>query len=57
MLAGKVVKSADEVLANVEVILRNDKNIPSYTVVSAIRVHGSPSPDAKRKLPLLFPID
>jgi hypothetical protein len=53
MLAGKPVKAVDEVLARVETILRNDPKIPAYTVVAAIRVHGSPEP--KRKVPLLFP--
>jgi hypothetical protein len=55
MLAGKEVKAADEILANVEAILRNDQKIPGYTVVAAIRVHKSLSPDAKRKVLLLFP--
>jgi hypothetical protein len=54
MLAGKEVKAADEILANVEAILSNDQKIPEYTVVAAIRIHRSLSPDAKRKL-LLFP--
>ena len=54
MLAGKAVKAADEILANVEAILRDEK-IPEYTVVAAIRIHRSLSPDAKRKVLLLFP--
>jgi hypothetical protein len=54
MLAGKPVKAADEILAQVEAILRNDEKIPAYTVVAAIRIHGSISPDAKPKVLLLF---
>jgi hypothetical protein len=55
MLASRPVKSVDEVLARVETILRNDAKIPAYTVVAAIRIHGSISPEPKRKVPLLFP--
>jgi hypothetical protein len=55
MLAGKPVKSVDEVLARVEAIVRNDAKIPAYTVVAAIRIHGSISPEPKRWVPLLFP--
>jgi hypothetical protein len=55
MLAGKTVKAADEILAQVEAILRKDDKIPAHTVVAAIKIHGSISPDAKRKVLLLFP--
>jgi hypothetical protein len=55
MLAGKPVKAADEILAQVEAILRKDEKIPAYTVVAASKIHGSISPDAKRKVLLLFP--
>jgi hypothetical protein len=55
MLAGKAVSAADQVLANVEAILRNDEEIPDYTVVAAIRIHRPLSPDAKQKVLLLFP--
>ena len=55
MLAGKRVKAADEILAQVEAILRRDEKIPLYTVVGPIRIHGSISPDAKRKVLLRFP--
>jgi hypothetical protein len=54
-LAGKPVKGVDEILARVEAILRNDAKIPAYTVVAAIRIHGSISPEPKRKVLLLFP--
>jgi hypothetical protein len=54
-LAGKPVKAADEILAQVVTILRHDERIPSYTVVGAVRIHGSTSPEAKRKVLLLFP--
>jgi len=56
-LSGKPVKAADEILAQVVTILRHDEKIPSYTVVGAIRIHGSTSPEAKRKVLLLFPKD
>jgi hypothetical protein len=55
MLDGKPVKPADEILAQVEAILRTDGKIPAYTVVAAIRIHGSISPEAKPKVLLLFP--
>jgi hypothetical protein len=55
MLAGKPVKSVDEVLAQVEAIVGNDAKIPAYTVISAIRIHGSITPEPKRKVLLLFP--
>jgi hypothetical protein len=55
MLAGKAVKPADEILANVEAILKNVEEIPDYTVVAAIRIHRPLCPDGKRKILLLFP--
>jgi hypothetical protein len=55
MLAGKPVKSVDEVLARVETILSNDAEVPAYRVVAAIRIHGSITPEPKRKVLLLFP--
>jgi hypothetical protein len=55
MLAGRPVKAVDEILTQVEAILRNDARIPTYTVVAAIRIHGSISPEPKRKILLLFP--
>jgi hypothetical protein len=54
-LAGKPVKPANEILAQVVTILRYDEKIPSPTVVGAIRIHGSTSPEAKQKVLLLFP--
>jgi hypothetical protein len=54
MLAGKATTAADEVLARVETILRNEK-VSWYTVVAKIRVHGPTPRDAKRKVLLLFP--
>jgi hypothetical protein len=54
-LAGKPVKAADEILAQVVTILRHDEKIPSYTVVGAISIHESTSPEANRKVLLLFP--
>lgn len=55
MLAGRSVKSVDEVLARVETILRNDAKVPAYTIVAAIRIHGSITPEPKRRVLLLFP--
>jgi hypothetical protein len=54
MLAGKATTAADEVLARVETILRNEK-VSWYTVVAKISVHGPTPRDAKRKVLLLFP--
>jgi hypothetical protein len=45
----------NEILANVEAILRKDEEIPDYTVVAATRIHRPLSPDTKRKVLLLFP--
>jgi hypothetical protein len=55
MLAVGPVESVDEVRARVEAILRNDEKTLSYTVVGNISLHGSISPDSKRKVLLLFP--
>jgi hypothetical protein len=55
MLDGSPVKAADEILAQVEAILRTGGKTPAYTVVAAIRLHGSILPDAKPKVLLLFP--
>jgi hypothetical protein len=55
MLAGRAVKAADEILAQVEAILRSDKKLAPFTVVSAIRIHEPIPPLAKRKVLLLFP--
>jgi hypothetical protein len=54
-LAGKPVNAADEILAQVVTILRHDEKMPASTVVGTIRVHGSTSPEAKRKILLLVP--
>jgi hypothetical protein len=54
-LAGKPVKAADEILAEVVTILSHDEKMPASTVVGAIRSDGSTSPEAKRKVLLLFP--
>jgi hypothetical protein len=54
MLAGKPITAADEILARVEIILRNEK-VSWYTVVAKIRVHGPTPRDAKRKVLLFFP--
>jgi hypothetical protein len=46
-LAGKRVKAFDQILAQVDNILRHDEKISPYTVIAAIRIHGSTSPKAK----------
>jgi hypothetical protein len=51
MLAGKATTAADEVLARVETILRNEK-VSWYTVVAKIRVHGPTPRDGKTKGPV-----
>jgi hypothetical protein len=55
MLAGKATTAADEVLARVETILRNEK-VSCYTVVAKIRIHGPTPRDAERKVLLFFPL-
>jgi hypothetical protein len=55
MQAGRPVKAADEIMVQVEAILRNDKKLAPFTVVSAIRIHEPIRPFAKRKALLLFP--
>jgi hypothetical protein len=55
MLVGRPVKSVDEGMARVEAILKNDAEVPAYKVIAAIRIHGSISPEQKRKVTLLFP--
>jgi hypothetical protein len=55
MLAGKPTTAADEVLARVEAILKNDEKISSCTVAAKIGIHGPLSRDLKRKALLLFP--
>ena len=54
-LAGRPIKAADQILTQVETILRHDEKIPPYTVVGAIKVHGSASPEMKRTVLLVFP--
>jgi hypothetical protein len=54
-LAGRPTKAVDQIMAQIESILRYDEKIPPYTVVGAIRVHGSTSPATKRKALLVFP--
>ena len=54
MLAGEQITAADEILARVETILRNEK-VSWCTVIAKIRVHGPTPRDAKRKVLLFFP--
>jgi hypothetical protein len=55
MLAGRPARSVGEVLARVEANVRNDAKVAAYIVVPAIRIHGSISPEPRRRFPLLFP--
>src|ERR1700692_2020559 len=52
MLAGKATTAADEILARVETILRNEK-VSWYKFVAKIKVHGTTARDAKQKVLLL----
>jgi hypothetical protein len=54
-LAGRPIKAADQILTQVETIVRYDEKVPPYTVVGAIKIHGSASPKIKRKVLLVFP--
>ena len=54
-LAGRPIKAADQILTQVETILRHDEKVPPYTVVGAIKIHESVSPEIKRKVLLVFP--
>jgi hypothetical protein len=54
MLAAEPITAADEVLARVETILRNEK-VSRCTVVAKIRVHGPTPREAKRKVLLFYP--
>src|SRR5258708_1700673 len=55
MLMGEPTTAADEILARVETILRNEK-FSCYTVVVKIRIHGPTSRDARRMDLLFFPL-
>jgi hypothetical protein len=55
MLAGEPVTAAEEILARVETILKNDEKVSWCTVVAKIMVHGPAPRDAKRKVLLFFP--
>jgi hypothetical protein len=54
-LAGKPVRAAGEIFVQVETILKVHAELPSYTVVAAIKIHAPILPDVKRKVLLLFP--
>jgi hypothetical protein len=54
ILAGKATTAADEVLARVETILRNEK-VSLSKVVTKIRVRLPTPGDAKRNVLLFFP--
>jgi hypothetical protein len=55
MLAGEPITAADEILARVETILRNNQKVSWCTVVAKIRVHEPTSRDVKQKVLLPFP--
>jgi hypothetical protein len=54
-LAGKPVKSFDQILVEIGAILGHDEKVTPYTVVGSIRIHGSTSTEVKRRVLLLFP--
>jgi hypothetical protein len=54
-LAGRPIEPAAEIIAKVDAILKHDETIPAFTIVGAIRIQGPASPEAKRKVLLVFP--
>jgi hypothetical protein len=55
MLAGSPVRDVDEVLAQVEAILKSDETMEKYTIVGAIRTRGCKPPKVGKSPLLLFP--
>jgi len=55
MLAGMPVRDVDEVLAQVEAILKSNKTMERYTVVAAIRTRASRPAKATQSSLLLVP--
>jgi hypothetical protein len=54
MLAGSPVRELDEVLAQVDAILKSDKTMGKYTVVGVIRTRGSKPAKPPQSSLLLF---
>ena len=54
MLAGTPVREVDDILAQVEAILKSNEKVKAYTVVGVIKTRGARTPKAKRSL-LPFP--
>jgi hypothetical protein len=55
MLAGKAVEAAENILAQVEAILKINEKLPPHTVVAAVKIHAPIAPNTERKVLLLFP--
>jgi hypothetical protein len=55
MLAGKPVKGADEILAEVESIVKNDQLTTAYTAIAALRISRLIPSEAKLGALPLFP--
>jgi hypothetical protein len=55
MLAGVPVREVDEIMAQVDAILKSDKTMEKYTVVGVVRTRGSRPQNATRSSLLLFP--
>jgi hypothetical protein len=55
MLAGVPVREVDEVMAQVDAILKSDKTMKKYTVVGVVRTRGSRPQNAARSSLLRFP--
>jgi hypothetical protein len=55
-LAGRSVRSADEIMAKVDIIMKHDETMPAYTVVGSIKIHGPESPETRRRVLLSFPL-
>jgi hypothetical protein len=56
MLAGKPVREADEILAQVEGILQHGEAVKTNAILTATTVRGSSLPQAKHRPLLFFPI-
>jgi hypothetical protein len=55
MLAGVPVRQVDEIMAQVEAILKSDNRMEKYTVVGVISTRGSKPTKAAQRSLLLFP--
>jgi hypothetical protein len=54
-LAGKPVRAAGEIFVQIETILKVQAELPSDTVIAAIKIHAPISRAARQKVLLFFP--